>query len=112
MPAKERFSFLQFIKIRIFEKNWLCLILIYAFILRLPSLFEPLVYGDEGIYMTLGLAIRRGLIPYLQIHDNKPPLVYLLAAVAHNFQNYRLLLMLWSLATIFVFEKLVERLAG
>ena len=42
-------------------------------ILRLPSLFEPYWYADEGIYLTIGNALRRGEILYSQIHDNKPP---------------------------------------
>ena len=28
--------------------------------LRIPSLFEPYWYGDEGIYLTIGQAMRHG----------------------------------------------------
>ena len=29
--------------------------------LRVPSLFEPYWYGDEGIYLTIGRAMRSGM---------------------------------------------------
>ena len=86
------------------------IILILAFFLRLPSLFEPFVYGDEGIYLTLGQAVRQGLVLYQDIHDNKPPLLYLLAALAGNLTFFRLLLLFWSLLTIAVFFRLAKQL--
>jgi len=93
---------------KIFFTCWPWLLLVLVFLLRLPSLFEPFTYADEGIYLTLGQAIRRGLVLYRDIHDNKPPLIYLLAAFSGSFFNYRLLLLAWSLATIFVFYRLAQ----
>jgi len=77
-------------------------------VLRFPSLFEPCWYGDEGIYLTLGQGVRQGQILYRDIHDNKPPLLYLLAAVAGNVFWFRFILLLWMLVTTFLFFKLVE----
>src|SRR5260221_5506199 len=51
------------------------------FLLRLPSLFEPYWYGDEGIYEVIGYAMRHGRILYSGIWDNKPPLLYLIYAL-------------------------------
>ena len=48
------------------------------FILRLPSLFEPDWYGDEGVYQVLGMGIKAGRLLYRDIFDNKPPFLYLL----------------------------------
>lgn len=93
-----------------FQKYWLVWLLILVIFLRLPSLFEPFTYGDEGVYLTLGQALRRGLIWYRDIHDNKPPMLYLLAALAGDFVTYRLILFIWSLITIFVFYKLSQLL--
>lgn len=85
-------------------------ILILTAILRIPSLFEPHWYGDEGIYLTIGLALRRGLGLYSQIHDNKPPLIYWLAALADGSQAWlRLILLLWSLVTVWVFYLLARQ---
>jgi len=102
-------------KIKIMKINkllvffWLILLFL-VFLLRLPSLFEPFTYGDEGIYLTLGLAIRKGLILYRDIHDNKPPLLYLLAALVGNFANFRTLLFGWTLWTLLVFFKLAKKI--
>ncbi len=87
---------------------WLILGLGLAFLLRLPSLFEPYSYGDECIYLTLGQAVQQGLVLYRQIHDNKPPLLYLLAALSGNLFWFRALLLFWGLATIFLFYKLAQ----
>jgi len=75
-------------------------------LLRLPSLFEPNWYGDEGIYLTLGQAINHGLTLYSQIHDNKPPTLYYLAALSQTVFGFRLLLFVWMIPTIYVFYRL------
>ncbi|PIU02282.1 hypothetical protein COT66_01080 [Candidatus Shapirobacteria bacterium CG09_land_8_20_14_0_10_49_15] len=95
---------------KFFSRWWLVLILIATALLRFPSLFEPFTYGDEGIYLTLGQALRKGLVFYRDIHDNKPPLLYLLAAVSGSFGHFRLLLFFWSFLTILVFYELCLQL--
>lgn len=89
-------------------KYWWVFLLVAVLLLRLPSLFEPFTYGDEGIYLTLGQAARKGLVWYRDIHDNKPPMLYLVAAIAGDFSTYRLLSLAWSLVTIFAFYKLAK----
>jgi hypothetical protein len=73
------------------------------FILRLPSLFEPFWYGDEGIYLTLGQAIRRGIPLYAQIHDNKPPLLYFIASIWPTVFGFRLILFISMIFTVWFF---------
>lgn len=94
--------------IKLTKKYWLFLVFGFFTLLRLPSLFEPFTYGDEGIYLALGQAARKGLVFYRDIHDNKPPMIYLIAALAGNFSNYRLLFFFWSLATTFIFYQLSQ----
>ncbi len=89
-----------------FYSHWWLILFFFILLLRLPLLFEPFTYADEGIYLTLGQALRKGLVLYRDIHDNKPPLLYLLAALTGSFSLYRLLYFLWGLATIFVFHQL------
>lgn len=91
---------------KILYQYWYLGLILIAFFLRLPSLFEPFTYGDEGIYLTLGQAFRKGLVFYRDIHDNKPPLLYLLAAAAGEFSRFRLILFIWSFGTFFMFYKL------
>ena len=91
-------------------KAWPWILIFIILLLRIPSLFEPFTYADEGIYLTLGQALKKGLVLYRDIHDNKPPLIYLLAGLADNFYNYRLIFLVWSLGTIFVFYQLAKLL--
>lgn len=90
--------------------TWLLWVLILVFVLRIPSFFEPFWYGDEMIYLTLGEALRRGLVFYRDIHDNKPPLLYLLAAVAGNVFWFRVILTFWTLTTVYFFWRLARLL--
>jgi len=91
-------------------QRFLLLCLLLVAILRLPSLFEPYWYGDEGVYLTLGQAIRKGLVLYRDIHDNKPPLLYLLAALSGNVFWFRAILLGWMLTTTILFWKLIKNL--
>lgn len=86
----------------------LILILLAVTLLRVPSLFEPYWYGDEGIYLTLGMAVRNGLTLYRDIHDNKPPLIYWTAALAGSQFWFKFILMVWHLLTIVVFYRLAK----
>jgi hypothetical protein len=86
-------------------KYWIVVWSIFL-LLRVPSLFEPYWYGDEGIYLTLGQGIRKGLLLYSQIHDNKPPTLYYLAAIGQTVFGFRLLLALVMVPTIYCFYRL------
>jgi hypothetical protein len=59
---------------------FLFLLLIFFFLLRFPSLFEPYWYGDEGITQLVAMSMRAGRLLYSDIWDNKPPLLYLIYA--------------------------------
>jgi hypothetical protein len=89
-------------------KYWIFLWLLFL-ALRLPSLFEPYWYGDEGIYLTLGQGIRKGLVLYQQIHDNKPPTLYYLAAFAKTVFGFRLMLLVVMAVTVYVFYLLAQK---
>ncbi|MDO8551479.1 MAG: hypothetical protein Q7S03_02260 [bacterium] len=92
------------------RERFLILVFVLTLLLRIPSLFEPYWYGDEGVYLTLGEAIKKGLMLYRDIHDNKPPLLYIFASFSGGLLGFRLLLMFWSLATVFLFFRLSETL--
>ena len=80
--------------------------------LRVPSLFEPYWYGDEGIYLTIGRAMRGGMELYKEVHDNKPPLLYVVAAIAGGREFwFKFILLLWNLATVGIFWNLALRFA-
>jgi len=89
---------------------WLVILFFAVFFLRLPSFFEPYRYGDEMIYLTLGQGIKNGVTLYKDLHDNKPPLIYLLGGLAGNLFWFKFILAIWNLATIFIFWKLAQAL--
>ena len=93
---------------KIHAPNWLIILFAVVIILRIPSFFEPFSYGDEMIYLTLGEAMRQGMTLYRDIHDNKPPLLYIIAAIAGNVFWLRAILAFWNLATIYIFWKLAQ----
>lgn len=103
-------KFAQFEKQAFGFPSWVLLVLILVFLLRIPSLFEPYWYGDEAIYLSLGEGIRQGRTLYSEIHDNKPPLLYILAAVAGNVFWFRAILMFWHILTIILFWHLTTSL--
>lgn len=95
---------------KILNKSFVILLII-NFFLFLPGLFEPVSYGDECIYLTLGNAFRKGLIFYKDIHDNKPPFLYLLAAFANsNLFWFRFITIITNLLHLFLIFKIIKLL--
>lgn len=81
------------------------------FLLRLPSLFEPYWYGDEGIYEVIGLALTKGRILYTGIWDNKPPLLYYTYALVHSNQfAVRSLSLIAGIGAVICFFVLAQKL--
>jgi len=94
-----------------FKKNKLILIILtLTIILRVPSLFEPNHYADEDIYLTLGQGLKKGLVFYRDIHDNKPPLLYITAAIASNVPTFRLILLFWNLINVYFIWLISQKL--
>lgn len=98
--------------LKILKKNrFIVILLLIIFVLRLPSLFEPYWYGDEGVYLTIGLAIKKGFLLYRDIYDNKTPLLYLLSALADGSLFWLKFFLLSSiLVTIYFFYRLSQNL--
>lgn len=95
------------------SKSFLFLIIssFIFFLLRLPSLFEPYWYGDEGIYQVIGIALRNGRLLYRDIWDNKPPLLYLIYAFFNGDQFWaRLFSLTIGIFTVIAFYVLSARL--
>jgi hypothetical protein len=88
---------------------WLLFFLLLILVLRIPNFFEPYWYGDEGIYLTLGNALRHGERLYAEIIDHKTPLIYYLAMVKDQLQ-FRVLLISWMLASTVAFYSLAKKL--
>lgn len=101
--------------LRILEKSkefWLLIFTSFLFfVLRLPSLFEPIWYGDEGIYQVIGDSLNNGKLLYTEIFDNKPPLLYWLYAILNSDQfTVRLASLLFGLFSVIIFFFLSKKL--
>lgn len=94
------------------SKDYLFLLLtsLLFFLLRLPSLFEPYWYGDEGIYHVIGAALRQGRLLYSGIWDNKPPLLYITYSIFNDQFAMRLVSLLIGLLTIVAFFYMARQL--
>ncbi len=92
---------------------YLGILLLLNLIIFLPTLFEPTSYGDECIYLTLGQAFKKGLTFYKDIHDNKPPLLYLAAALANaRLFSFRLISLFWNFSHVLLIFFLVEKITN
>lgn len=91
---------------------WFLLISSFVFfLLRLPSFFEPIWYGDEGIYQVVGTALNHGKLLYKEIFDNKPPLLYWLYSFFQSDQFFiRLASAIFGILTIIMFFLLSKKL--
>ncbi len=103
-----------FKKITIFDRvldtqTPLFLLLVLVVFLRIPNLFEPYWYGDEGIYLTIGQSLNKGAKLYTEIIDHKTPLIYYLARVQTQM-NFRLLNIAWMLVTTTAFYYFAKKL--
>ncbi len=101
-------------KITIFDRvldtqTPLFLLLVLVVLLRVPNLFEPYWYGDEGIYLTIGQSMNKGAKLYTEIIDHKTPLIYYLARVQTQM-NFRLLNIAWMLVTTTAFYYFAKKL--
>lgn len=83
----------------------LLVLLLVLVVLRLPNFLEPVWYGDEAIYLTIGNALRQGATLYTDIVDHKTPVIYLLSLVPDQF-SFRVLLTGWMIVTTIAFYHL------
>jgi len=89
----------------------LIIIIVFNVFLRIPALFEPVWYGDECIYLTLGHGLNKGLVFYKDIHDNKPPLLYLIASLSQaRLFWFRLITLLWNSINILLVFKVAKKM--
>jgi len=94
------------------KSHLLLILIVFVFsLLRLPSLFEPLWYGDEGINQVLGLSLNEGRLLYKETWDNKPPLLYVSYAFAGSDQfTIRLASLFFGLGAVIAFFMLSQKL--
>ncbi len=60
-------------------------LVLLVILVRLPSLFEPAWYSDEGFFTAIAWAMSHGVPLYAGAYDNSPPVVYWLFRLAQTF---------------------------
>ena len=95
----------------------LTLILFVIFLFRLPSLFEPYWYGDEGIFAAVAANLNQGGVLYQTAWDNKPPMIYLTYAAIFKLFGVsmfwlRLVTLALVLATAVVIYEIAKNILG
>lgn len=84
-------------------------LLVLLVLLRIPNFFEPYWYGDEGIYLTIGNALRDGAVLYQDIIDHKTPIIYYLAMVPSQLW-FRTLLLGWMAVSTILFVDILKKI--
>lgn len=80
--------------------------------LRLPSMFEPRWYRDEGIFAAIAQALREGQGLYGDAWDNKPPFIFLTyAAIQETLGGSVLMLHLVTTVVVLITQLLLFLLA-
>lgn len=87
----------------------LILLLCFHLLLRIPNLFEPYWYGDEGIYLTIGNSMNQGLKLYAETVDHKTPLIYYFAFSGSQFW-FRMILLGWMTMAIVGIYTFIKRI--
>lgn len=88
------------------KHEWVILLIGIVILARIPTLFTPHYYGDEEIYFVMGRAWWTGVPMYEEMFDHKPPLLYILAGIAHNVFWFRTLLMGAMIVHTLLFHRL------
>lgn len=98
-----------------YEKSrsfWFLLIISSIFfLLRLPSLFEPYWYADEGIYQAVAILVNSGQDLYSGAWENKPPFLIIIYALLDSDQFLlRTLSLLFGLVSVWFFYFVAKKL--
>lgn len=90
---------------------WLIALCLLFFVLRFPSFIEPYWYGDEGIYEVIGQSMDHGRLLYRDIWDNKPPLLYVVYALAQGDQpTIKILSLVAGIVSLVIFFFLSQKI--
>ena len=95
----------------------LALFLVSALIARLLFLGQPLLNVDDQFYLLVGDRVLQGALPYVDIWDRKPPLLFAIYAGIRllggtGVLQYQLIAIGFVVATAFVTYRLALRLTG
>ncbi|QCE34449.1 hypothetical protein FAI40_03345 [Acetobacteraceae bacterium] len=89
------------------------LLLIFAYLIRLPTFGNPILHIDEDWYLYVGGKLLHGYLPYVDIWDRKPLGLFLLYAPfslfgEHRFLAYQLTALFFAWGTALFILKITQ----
>lgn len=85
------------------------LLILFIIIIKLPNFFEVHHQIDEGIYLTIGRALREGKVLYKDIFDHKTPLIYWLSFFTKDLIQFKIMGLGFSLISSFFFYQITKK---
>ena len=67
------------------SSKYIVLLFFLIFLLRIPTLYQPIVDIDESVFSEFASIILQGGTPYIDALDNKPPLTYYFFSMVYYF---------------------------
>jgi hypothetical protein len=93
------------------------LLLAVALLVRLPFLGNPVIEGDEQLYLLVGDRMLQGALPYVDIWDRKPIGLFLIYAAIRSLGGegilqYQIVATLFAAATAFLITRIAAGIAA
>lgn len=82
---KKRIPFLFFDYKHLKSRTVLLVLFLVAFFIRFPFFFRDYIDRDESTFILLGQSWANGNLPYTELWDLKPPVIYLFFAIIIKF---------------------------
>lgn len=91
-------------------------LLLVAAALRFDTFGDPNMHGDEVFYQTVGVAMHKGALPYVDVWDRKPfglfALSWLIAFVSYDMPAYQIAAALFAAGTAWAIARIARQWAG
>jgi hypothetical protein len=93
------------------------ILLLVAFLVRLPFLGNPVIEGDEQFYLLVGDRLLQGTLPYVDVWDRKPVGLFLIYAAiralgGEGIVQYQIVATLFAGATAILVARIAAEIAS
>ncbi|MEI7604178.1 MAG: glycosyltransferase family 39 protein [bacterium] len=107
-------SFIKGNKLKLGLNLGLFFIFIFIIIAKIPFLFDPPWYSDEGIYAAVAHEMNSGELLYKDVWDNKPPIIYYTYLIGIKLFNNplffaRFLTVITAIISTILFYKIIKK---
>ncbi len=101
------------LKLSKYQIAFIAVVIIFL-LLKIPAIWEPEWYIDEGIYSSIGNFIHHGALLYKDTWDNKPPSIYFLFFFSRIIWGFhiiplKILIVVLSILSFILFYRLLRK---